>query len=389
MLVRNETSSELLLQLAGSIKTPALVYDESKLEDLLDLGLVARREAGCRLLYAVKATALPGVLQHLAPRIDGFATSSLFESRFVRDLFPDREIHFTMPGLRPYEVSELSALCEFISFNSRTQAERHSAELCRGSSMGIRINTRVSTVPDQRYDPCRHKSKLGVPIEEVPSTLASVPGIIEGLHIHTNADSTDFGELLANVQVLVNGMPEAVELKWVNLGGGYLFEDVSLEPLIQAVELVRRKFGVEVFLEPGAGLVQSAGFLMGRVLDIFDVDGGRVVVIDATVGHMPEVLEFGFQPDVVGQREEGPFEYTVVGSSCLAGDVFGTYRFGEPLEIGGTVIFRDAGAYTLAKAHLFNGINLPEVGFLGVDGQYRACRTFDYSDFTRYWMTNV
>lgn len=389
LLVGPETSNRLSPDLVETINTPALIYDQRKLETLLDRGLTARQRAGCKLLYAVKATALSAVLRQLAPRIDGFSVSSLFEARLIRSLFAGSKIHFTTPGVRSDEVAELSALCEFVSLNSRTQVERYGAEFGRRSSLGIRVNTRISFVADQRYDPCRPSSKLGIPVEEVAEVLTSAPATIEGLHIHTNADSTDFGELLANIQVLIKSLPGWIELKWVNLGGGYLFEDVPLGPLIQAADLVRRRFGAEVFLEPGAGLVRGSGFLVASILDIFDVDGSRIVVLDTTVNHMPEVLEFSYTPDVIGQQEDGLFEYTLVGSTCLAGDVFGTYRLTQPLEVGGKVVFEEAGAYTLAKAHRFNGINLPEVGILNEDGEYRECKAFTYLDYKSYWMTNV
>ena len=351
--------------------------------------MVARSKAGSRLLFAVKATTLSAVLRHLAPRIDGFAVSSLFEARLVHSLFPDKVIHFTSPGIRPNEVSELALLSEFISFNSKSQVERYSAKFGKTSSLGIRINTRISTVIDQRYDPCRPSSKLGIPMEEAAELLNSDNATIEGLHIHTNADSIDFGELLINVQALLEALPRGLEIKWVNLGGGYLFEGVSPAPLAQAADLIRGRFGADVFIEPGAGLVRSAGFLVASVLDIFDVDGSHIVVLDTTVNHMPEVLEFNFEPDVQGHMDDGPFEYTLAGNTCLSGDVFGTYRFREPLGIGDRVVFEEAGAYTLAKAHRFNGVNLPEVGILGKDGRYRLRRNFTYPEFKNYWMTNV
>ena len=389
LLVQRETSISLSSELIDEIETPALIYDERKLEALLDCALAGQQRAGYKLLYAVKAAAVSDVLEHLAPRIDGFAVSSLFEGRLIRSLFPESEIHFTAPGIRSDEVSELSALCDFISLNSRTQVERYGAALGRKSSLGIRVNTRISSVADPRYDPCRRSSKLGIPIEELADVLVSAPSNVEGIHIHTNADSTNFGELLKNVEVLLNAVPEWLEVKWVNLGGGYLFEDVPLDGLIQASDLVRNRFGAEVFLEPGAGLVRSAGFLVASVLDIFEVDGDRIAVLDTTVNHMPEVFEFNYSPDVMRRRDDGQFEYILAGSTCLAGDVFGTYKFSEPLEVGRKVIFEEAGAYALAKAHRFNGMNLPEIGVVTVDGQYSVRKAFSYLDFASFWMTNV
>ena len=53
------------------------------------------------------------------------------------------------------------------------------------------------------YDPCRTGSKLGVPVEELASVLNALTTDIEGVHIHTNADSTDFDQLLTNVDALI------------------------------------------------------------------------------------------------------------------------------------------------------------------------------------------
>ena len=80
------------------MQTPALVYDERELKILLGLALGARQVAGYRLLYAVKAASISVILQYFAPQIDGFAVSSLFEARLVRDLSPDSKVHLTTPG---------------------------------------------------------------------------------------------------------------------------------------------------------------------------------------------------------------------------------------------------------------------------------------------------
>ena len=345
--------NRLLSDCIEEINTPALVYDESRLETLLACGLAARERAGIKLLYAVKALSLLDVLSVLAPHLDGFAVSSLFEARFINNHFPGIGIHFTSPGIRQGEVSELGSLVGFVSANSIPQAYRYGSDFSETSSLGIRVNTGVSCVKDHRYNPCRPNSKLGIPIDQVSALLTSAPFAIEGLHIHTNADSTDYDELLDNVRVLANEIPKGHGLKWVNLGGGYLLEDVPLDPLTKASALLKDRFGVEVFIEPGAGLVRAAGFLIGSVLDTFDVDGRHIAVLDVTVNHMPEVLEFDYQPDVIGHQEDGQHEYILAGATCLAGDVFGTYGFSAPLEPQDKVIFEDAGAYTLAKAHRF------------------------------------
>ena len=96
---------------------------------------------------------------------------------------------------------------------------------------------------------------------------------------------------------------------------------------------------------------------------------------------MPEVLEYGFEPDVCGHDDEGEMEYLLAGSTCLAGDMFGVYRFAEPLEIGARVVFGNAGAYTLSKAHTFNGVNLPSVYALDRSGGLTLKKRYGYGDY--------
>ena len=388
MVTQLHTYRRLLPELFKKVKTPALVYDQLRLEALLGRGLIAKKLADVKVLYAVKAAALPQVLECFSPHLDGFSVSSPFEARLVKNLFPGTETHFTSPGIGPSDIPELSTHCDYISFNSIAQVERHGEALTNAVSLGVRVNTGISYVPDPRYDPCRPGSKLGVPVNELRGLLAMSSVGLDGIHIHTNSDSTDFYELFDNVQVLCDALPEPYMLKWVNLEGGYLLEDTPLEPLAKVVAHIKARFAAQVYIEPGAGLVRAAGYLVGSVLDTFEVEGKRIAVLDTTVNHMPEVLEFDYQPRVVGQIDDGPFEYVLAGATCLSGDIFGTYNLPVALEDGQGIVFEEAGAYSLAKAHRFNGINLPEVGMLDHDGRYRVVKTFTYEDFVSYWNAN-
>ena len=377
-----------LPELLQDVKTPALVYDQSRLEFLLQRGMVAKEVADVNVLYAVKAVALRQVLEWISPNVDGFSVSSPFEAQLVKSLFPTTKTHFTSPGIGANDIRELRMYCDYISFNSRTQVERYGHALNDAVSLGVRVNTGISYVSDPRYDPCRPGSKLGVPVDELRGLLEMSTVGLDGLHIHTNSDSTDFGELFENVRVLCDALPKPYRPKWVNLGGGYLLEETPLEPLAEVVAYIGARLGAKVYIEPGAGLVRTPGYLIGSVIDIFAVDGEQIAVLDTTVNHMPEVLEFDYQPQVVGQLDDGPIEYVLAGSTCLSGDIFGTYKLPAELQVGQKIIFEEAGAYSLAKAHRFNGVNLPEVGILDHDGRYNVVKTYNYEDFVSYWATN-
>ena len=319
--------------------------------------------------------------------MDGFAVSSLFEAKLVHDLHPNIPIHLTTPGLRDDEVDELAALCSFVTFNSETQFLRFGPRFYQHASIGLRVNTGISNVEDSRYDPARQHSKLGIPLNGLSDCLSSSRVAVNGLHFHTNADSVDLTELESNVKTLVELASGVGRFEWVNFGGGYLFGDiVDFEPLGRSVALARSHFGAEVLVEPGAGLVRPAGYLVATVIDKFKRDGTSVAILDTSVNHLPEVLEFGLKPEVIGNTELGQYEYLLAGSSCLAGDVFGRYRFAEPLELGKMVMFMDVGSYSQAKSDLFNGINLPAVWLATPDGFFEQRQSLGYENFFKQWV---
>jgi carboxynorspermidine decarboxylase len=147
------------------------------------------------------------------------------------------------------------------------------------------------------------------------------------------------------------------------------------------VNLLKSRHGVTVYIEPGAALVRKAGYLVSRVIDMFRSGGKTIAVLDTTVNHMPEVFEYQFEPDVLHDDDQAGHEYLLAGSSCLAGDLMGVYGFKKPLHIGSRVVFANVGAYTIVKAHMFNGINLPSIYSVAKGGELTLRRRFTYEDY--------
>ena len=265
--------------LRDRVATPALIYDRGRLGALAGVADRIRRRYGAKVLFAVKACAFFDVLEVLSPSLDGFAVSSLFEARLVHDLYPDRPIHLTTPSLRESEIDELADICSFVTFNSETQLHHFGPRVDRYASVGLRVNTQLSYVGDPRYDPALRHSKLGVPLTLLSEVITSAPLAVNGLHFHTNVDWQDLGELEANVEALAKSVIHTSRFDWLNLGGGYLFENISVfEPLERSVALAKRDIANQVFVEPGAGLVRAAGHLIASVVDLFERGGTRIAV---------------------------------------------------------------------------------------------------------------
>ncbi len=368
------------------LKTPAFVYIESELIDSHRRVRCESSGSDCYLLYTLKPCAEASVLEIVSEHATGFVVSSLFDAKLAREsLAAGSSLHVTSPAFRPDDIDEILDLCDYISFNSLSQWARY-REIARGrASCGLRINPQCSFVEDARHDPCRPHSKLGIALDDLVKVFEETPGElsgISGLHFHNNSESEDFGELLKTVQHIETKLGKRLsELQWINVGGGYLFEDLSTLPALkEAIDLLR-SYELQVFMEPGAAFVQKAGYLISSVLDILKSDGKNVAILDTTVNHLPEVFEYQYTPDVQGHREGAPHEYILAGCSCLAGDLFGEYAFDEELQVGSRVVFENVGAYSTVKWHTFNGINLPSIYVLTKDGELILQKEFTYEDY--------
>ncbi len=380
-------SERMTLLRHADLSTPAFVFD---LDVLRADAHAARREVAdtdTSLLFALKSFSLVAGLKELAGEVDGFAASSLFEARLARQMLgPQQSVHLTTPGLRPGDVQALCEVTDYIAFNSLPQWLRFREQVTGHVRCGLRVNPGLSFVDDARYDPCRDESKLGVPLTELSDRMRRAPQDlrgISGIHFHSNCDCEDLAPLLATVERLLDQLnPLFDQIEWVNLGGGYLLQNpTNSAALIQAKARLRERGRFRVFMEPGAALVRRAGCMVATVVDLFHSGDTRVAVLDTSVNYMPEVFEYQFEPDVWGDSASGEHEYLLAGAACLAGDIFGHYGFHEPLAIGARIIFPDMGAYSLVKANMFNGINLPTLYALTADGVLEEVKHFTFEDF--------
>ena len=377
--------------LHDAVETPAFIVKPAAIAARRDELARLCELADCQALYSLKALGLPDVLRLMVPKLAGFSASSLYETLLVRwTVGPHAKVQVTSPGLRDRDCAELARHCDAISFNSLSQSDRLNGYFF-GVRRGLRLNPQISQVADERYDPCRKGSKLGEPVSNLTRIKALPPGI-SGIHFHNSCEAEDFSGLKPTIERLQCEIPHILaEVSWINLGGGYQWSDpAAADQLVEATVMLKSTTAIEdIYIEPGAGLVRDGGAFAASVVDLIDTDGGTVAVLDTSVNHMPEIFEYsdlpGIEPDVVGHRSDLPadegFSYVLAGSTCLAGDRFGNYRFAEPLAIGSRVLFPAMGAYSLVKAHMFNGQPLPNIYLEMGDGSVVLRRASSFKDF--------
>jgi len=369
--------------------TPAFILDEEELARSLGILSRLRQQSGVKALYSIKSLPLSRVLELAKPFVDGFSASSLFEALQAKEILAGTgSIHLTTPGINFAELDQLLTTVSHLSFNSLSQLQRyHGQNRLASASIGLRVNPQLSYLDDDRYNPCRLHSKLGVPIDDLWQTTAL--NQVQGLHLHTVFACQDYRPLTESIAKLVSYFGKSLKnLEWINLGGGYLFNNINNhQPFIDLVGQLGKDYALEVYVEPGKAIVGDAACLVASVIDCFSSDGKTVAVLDTSVNHNPEVFEYGWQPQLHEHTPDGHYSAILAGRSCLAGDLFGEYRFKSPLQVGDKLVFTNMGAYSLVKANRFNGINLPTIYGLQA-GRLNTLKEYSYQDYRQQWLTD-
>lgn len=369
----------------GNISTPCYVIDECVLERNLKILADVQKKTGCKIILALKGFALFSLFPLIRKYLRGVTASSLDEARLGHEEFGG-EVHVCAPACKETEFPELLSYADHIVFNSFSQWKRFKPLVTAHDQKvecGIRMNPEHSEVEVAAYDPCRKHSRLGVTAGEFrPDELDG----ISGLHFHSlcevNADALE--RTLHAVEDKFGFCLE--QMKWVNFGGGHHItrKDYDIDGLCDSIIRFRKRYNVDVYLEPGEAVALNAGVLVASVLDITRNEIDIAILDTSASAHMPDVLEMPYRPEIAGAGISGqyPYNYRLGGITCLAGDIIGDYSFREPLDVGTKLVFLDMAHYTIVKTTTFNGVKLPSIAVCNSDtGEFRVIREFGYEDY--------
>jgi len=390
--------AEKILQIAKYIPTPAFVADVRKLKRNLRVADRIRKEAGCKILLATKAFAMPAVYPLMRQYLDGTTASGLYEARHDRHEF-DKEVHAYCPAYKDSEIDELVKLADYVYFNSPEQMKLYGAKVKKaGKKIGVRINPGYSksNIGGDLYNPCAPCSRFGA----LPKDLDKFPWKdIDLLHAHVLCESLHEGSV-GLIEHIAKHFGKYVEkVKAVNFGGGHFFNKPGYDvgALIKAIRKFKRQFPhVEVILEPGGALVYDAGYLVASVLDTpFNREYTAVLDISATC-HAPDIITAHFRPPVLGavlcenddgERTKPPKShqhgYILAGRTCMTGDIISMYGFKKPLRRGDRIVLSDMMQYNFVQNTTFNGTPLPDLFVMQEDGKVLRASNFGYDEFAR------
>lgn len=378
-------------ELFSALPTPCYIIDEGQLHKNGQILASVMHNTGCRILLAQKAFSNYDFYPVLAEYLSGTEASGLFETRLGAEKMPGKEVHVFCPAYRDDEFDELLRYADHIVFNSPNQLKKFGVKAKRhGKSIGLRINPECSTQEGHAiYDPCAAGSRLGTTREQWDDTMTEEwCSLLNGLHFHTLCEQ-DADALETTLQSVEEKFGDVLsKIKWLNMGGGHHITrpGYDIARLEQCILNFRKKWKVEIYLEPGEACALNAGYLVSRVLDIVKNKDVRIAILDVSAAcHMPDVIEMPYTPPLYDaeERDVQKYTYRLAGPTCLSGDVIGDYSFSHELQEGDILLFGDMAIYSTCKNNTFNGMPLPDIWKRDTRGQLVRLTEFGFDDFKK------
>jgi len=348
---------------------------------LCDLDLVSRRFREFRdafsprfprlaVGYSYKTNYLPALVRHL----DGLGALaevvSPFEEWLARRVGVDGErIVVNGPGKGRELLLGAFGRGSRLNLDSIFEAQTLARE-CGGNPRGRGVGLRVN-VPHPESRAGRGRSRFGLPrsgpqgVGAAARLLAEAGIEVVGLHAHLSTRDRGldvFRGLVAELAAAAAELPRTPE--YLDLGGGFGRAPAgmdlrfpTLEEYAEAIrdELSRRLPGFRdglLLIEPGIAMVGDAFSFFAPVLEVREVDGRRVALVDGSVHNVKPTrhrhalpataLDAGLEP------KRGPLEpHDLVGYTCMDDDYLGQDVALPPLAPGDVVRLDAVGAYTL------------------------------------------
>ena len=337
-----------------------------------------RKNSGAKAVLALKCFSTWSVFPLMKKYMDGTTSSSLYEARLGREKF-GKETHAYCVGFSKDDVRKVRRYADKIIFNSLSQLDAFYEEV-RGLKVGLRVNPGISYSHFDLADPVRKYSRLGV--ADGKALRKALP-MISGVMFHFNCENDNFANFSANLDLISEKYTDILKkLEWVSLGGGIYFtkDEYPIEKFVKKLEEFSKRFAIQVYLEPGETAITRSAEMVTTVVDVIH-NGMDVAIVDSsTEAHMLDLLIYRINAKI-DTSGIGKYKYIIAGRSCLAGDVFGTYKFKTPLKAGSVIRMSDAAGYTMVKKNWFNGLDMPGIVIRRLDGKLDAARRFDYNDF--------
>ncbi len=356
-----------LTKSAKIVETPVLIMDREKLQENCRTfrGIFKKN----KIFYSVKANCADPVIKLLDENGINFDVAAKGEiDQLLRLGIPVEKMIFSAPTKIPGHIEFAYQIgVKVFAFDSYRELDKLALH-----APGSEVIARVTVSNTGSEWPL--EKKFGVEPSLVVDLMiyARDKGLVPaGLGFHVGSQNlvpASWGSALESMARLSSDLKIAgVSLKYINTGGGYPAdyrqEIPSVDAIAEVIHSSHKKLfdeKVEIWVEPGRGLVANAGILVTSVINRTVRDNKLWVYVDTGIFHGVMETSQGFKFPVLTEKDNEPRrECILAGPSCDSVDVFmDGITLPETIDVGDKLFFLSAGAYTTSVEH-YNGISYP------------------------------
>lgn len=372
-------------KVTDAIESPCFIVSERLLRKNLEILDSVRKRTGAKVFLSLKAFAMYSTFPLMKKYLDGISASGPIEAQLGYEEFGKEVLTFA-PAYSDRDIKEVMKYSNEITFNSIAQWKKYRNVITKSKKkidIGLRVNPGYSEVETQLYNTVLPGSRLGMRLGDLKGE--DLKGV-DGLHFHALCEEN--ADVLVRVlKYFERSYAEYIpKMKWINFGGGHHItrKDYNVDLLVKTINSFEKKYGVQVYLEPGEAVALNAGVLVATVLDIVQNEMSIAILDTSAEAHMPDVLAGPYRPNIIGAGKPGEQRYTyrLGGLTCLAGDVIGDYSFAKPLKPGDRIVFLDMAHYSMVKTTTFNGIKHPSIALYNpTTGKVKIVKRFGYETY--------
>jgi ornithine decarboxylase len=351
---------------------PCLVVDTDVVRE--NYMTFARAMPDSRVFYAVKANPAPEILKLLAGLGSAFDCASVAEidMALAAGATPDRisygntikkERDIAAAHARGIRLFAVDCVEEVEKISRAAPGSRVFCRiLCAGDGAEWPLSRKFGCEPDLAIDVLEHAHRLGLDAYGISFHVGSQ---------QPNTAAWD-GALKATAGVFRTLSDRGIQLRMVNLGGGFPAKYLKKIPLVKSYgraisTALRKHFGnriPETIIEPGRGMVGDAGVIRAEVVLISKKardDETRWVYLDiGKFGGLAETMDEAIRyPIRTAHDRDAKAPCIIAGPTCDSVDVLYEkvpYDLPVSLSIGDEVLIEGTGAYTTTySAVAFNG----------------------------------
>ncbi len=352
----------------GLPETPVLICSRRKIREKFEV--LSRCLPRVEHFYAAKANFHPKIIKEVVALGMGLDVSSPGELSLAKEnSLPGEKVLYTQPIKKEEEIALAREHgVKALIFDNPHEAKKI-ARVWKGAPVLLRIKV------ENPFCVVNLSEKFGAAPEDAKELLLLAKDLglkVRGIAFHVGSQTTNpspYFETLKIVRRIFNIMAgEGLYLDLLDIGGGfpiaYRQPVMTAESFLQPIRATLENYfpSTEIISEPGRFIVGDACYLLTRIVGKARRKGMIWYYIDDGLygsfsGKVYDHADYPIHPLKEGERKPS----VIAGPTCDSFDVVYREAYLPEMEPGDYIVFKSMGAYTLASASNFNGLEKPKL----------------------------